>query len=272
MFPTKRCMFSGRKVGFRYVAATLVASATGGVSRYEPTTFMKVCCAIKSIPAMKPRTTCNFLRYASVSQEAYQAYMRIISPTNMNASAKSGQNNMFCAYDQKTGYRVVSIRRPSMGVKDPVAKSNIVAIAVPFANLSYLGCLVSTPTYSAVAPMKIRPTMAAAHKICDCQITAITTSLPIPGISMSPIGMVCSPPPHGDPPGKFKIRTIASNMLITTVNMTRNATTLMKGRFIVLCPGSLSSQGTAKKSTKTSVGIMIPPKGMNAQPGKNINI
>jgi hypothetical protein len=81
-----------------------------------------------------------------------------------------------------------------MGVKDPVAKSKIVAMAAPFANRSYLGCLVSTARYSLTEAIKKIPTMNADHKMCDCQIVAITTSLPTPGISMSPIGMVVQPP------------------------------------------------------------------------------
>src|SRR5918998_2544254 len=130
--------------------------------------------------------------------------MRIISPTNMNASTKSGQKRMFCAYDQKTGYMVIRIRTPSMGVKDPVAKSNIAATAEPFANRSYLGCLVSTPRYSLTGAMMKIPAMNAAHKTCDCQIAPIRTSLPIPGISRLPIGIVVCHPPLRRPAGEVR--------------------------------------------------------------------
>src|SRR5215217_2867781 len=115
--------------------------------------------------------------------------MRIISPMNINASTRSTQNMMFCMYDQKTGYKVIRNRTAKMGVKDPVAKINIAAIAVPLANRSYLGCFVSTPRYSEVAPMVITPITKAAHKTCDWKSAAITTSLLIPGISMSPTGI-----------------------------------------------------------------------------------
>src|SRR5215208_2991192 len=92
--------------------------------------------------------------------------MRTIWPTKAHASAKSTQKKMFCRCDQKTGNKVISARTPNMGMKEPVAKIKIKAVAPPFANRSYLGCLVSTP---------------------------ITTSRPIPGMSRLPTGTAYLP-------------------------------------------------------------------------------
>src|SRR5215218_2100768 len=107
--------------------------------------------------------------------------MRTIWPTNAHASAKSTQKKMFCRCDQKTGKRVISIRTPNMGMKEPVAKTKIRAVAAPLANRSYLGCLMRTPAMNAAAYM------------CDCQITPIATSRPIPGMSRLPTGTVYPP-------------------------------------------------------------------------------
>src|SRR5215217_1348896 len=100
--------------------------------------------------------------------------MRTIWPTKAHASAKSTQKKMFCRCDQKTGNKVISARTPNMGMKEPVAKIKIRAVAAPFANRSYLGCLVSTPMYSLAEAIT--------------RITAITTSRPIPGMSRFPTG------------------------------------------------------------------------------------
>src|SRR5215204_955482 len=77
-----------------------------------------------------------------------------------------------------------------MAIADPAAKIITTVTATPFANRSYLGCLVSIPRYSLVEAMSRIPAINAAWKMCDCASIAITTSLPIPGISMSPIGTV----------------------------------------------------------------------------------
>src|SRR5215211_1869122 len=119
--------------------------------------------------------------------------MRTIWPTKAHASAKSTQKKMFCRCDQKTGNKVISARTPNMGMKEPVAKIKIKAVAPPFANRSYLGCLVSTPTYSLAEAITSMPAMNAAAYICDCQITPITTSRPIPGMSRLPTGTLYLP-------------------------------------------------------------------------------
>src|ERR687883_589581 len=119
--------------------------------------------------------------------------MRTIWPTKAHASAKSTQKKMFCRCDQKTGNRVISARTPNMGMNEPVAKIKIRAVAAPFANRSYLGCLVSTPMYSLAEAMTRMPAMNAAAYMCDCQITPITTSRPIPGMSRLPTGTLSLP-------------------------------------------------------------------------------
>src|SRR5215216_1221418 len=119
--------------------------------------------------------------------------MRTIWPTKAHASAKSTQKKMFCRCDQKTGNRVISARTPNIGMKEPVAKIKIRAVAAPFANRSYLGCLVSTPMYSLAEAITRMPAMNAAAYMCDCQITPIATSRPIPGMSRLPTGTVYPP-------------------------------------------------------------------------------
>src|SRR5918912_2667142 len=123
--------------------------------------------------------------------------MRTISPTKAHASAKSTQKKMFCRCDQKTGNKVISARMPNMGMKEPVAKIKIRAVAAPFANRSYLGCLVSTPMYSPAEAITSMPAMNAAAYMCDCQITPITTSRPIPGMSRLPTGTANPPCSRG---------------------------------------------------------------------------
>src|SRR5215212_1740680 len=119
--------------------------------------------------------------------------MRTIWPTKAHASAKSTQKKMFCRCDQKTGNRVISARMPKMGMKEPVAKIKTRAVAAPLANRSYLGCLVSTPMYSPAEAIIRIPAMNAAAYMCDCQITPITTSRPIPGMSKLPTGTAYLP-------------------------------------------------------------------------------
>src|SRR5215218_1275246 len=123
--------------------------------------------------------------------------MRTIWPTNAHASAKSTQKKMFCRCDQKTGKRVISIKTPNMGMKEPVANTKIRAVAAPLANRSYLGCLVSTPMYSQAEAMMRMPAMNAAAYMCDCQITPIATSRPIPGMSRLPTGTAYPPSSRG---------------------------------------------------------------------------